>query len=627
MENKLINQKNLLLNLSAGMLLVVLVVVAYIPAMSNGFVWDDDLHITQNVLLRTNDGLRKIWFEPGSWPHYYPLVLTSFWIQYHLWGYDPFGYHVTNIIIHGLSAVLLWLILRKLNISGSWLAASIFALHPVHVESVAWASENKNILSGFFYLSSLLVYIYFVFQNRVVKTIPYNNQQLVKLFHSKQETALYFSALILFLCALFAKTVTCSLPAVILLLIWWKHGRITRNDLLFLLPFFVFGLILGLSTVWTELYNVGSSGMTWKLTYIERILIAGRSFWFYIGKLIWPVNFAFIYPKWDINTNVWWQYIFPSGCLALLLLLLLFRKKTGDGPLVAALIFGGTLFPALGFFNLFTMRYSYVADHFQYLASISLITLFSVGLTRLLKQYDKIFKGKAFKLIIYGMILIIFGVIVWNESYKFKSLETLWRDTIAKNPKAALAHLNLSIILTEQRNYDEAIHHAKRAIQVNPSLYEPYNSMGNALSKKKKYNEAIKYYAKAIQTAEVAQVSSAVMAFHFNMGKVLVDVGKINEGISHFNKALELNPDYVEAHNNLGSAFLKERKYNKAIKHFAEAIRIKPSLHYPYANMGVALVKIGRVNEGISYLNKALKIKPDYMLARQNLQKIMQLKK
>jgi len=217
------NHDNIFLDLFIGALLVAMVLTAYIPAMDGDFVWDDDNHITKNYLLKTTDGLKKIWFEPGSWAQYYPLVLTSFWVQYQLWDLKPFGYHIINIIVHALNAVLLWFILRKLNIPGHWLAACIFALHPVHVESVAWASEHKNILSGFFYLSSLLTYVHLTFQNTELRDHSnYSNQNSFKLFHSWKNVALYFLALILFLCALLSKTVTCSLPAVVLLLLWWN---------------------------------------------------------------------------------------------------------------------------------------------------------------------------------------------------------------------------------------------------------------------------------------------------------------------------------------------------------------------------------------------------------------------
>jgi protein O-mannosyl-transferase len=609
---KTIRNNHILLDLFAGTLLIAMVLTAYIPAMDNGFVWDDDNHITQNYLLKTTDGLKKIWFEPGSHAQYYPLVLSSFWVQYQLWGLKPFGYHFINIIIHALNAVLLWLILRKLSIPGSLLAACIFALHPVHVESVAWASEHKNVLSGFFYLSSLLTYVYFRFQNTGMQN------------HYQKNFALYFLALILFLCALFSKTITCSLPAVILLILWWKCERIVWSDILYMVPFFIFGFMLALTTVWMEKHVVGASGPTWDLTYLERVLSAGKALWFYVSKLIYPDKFTFIYPKWGINTNIWWEYLFPLGCIAALFLLWITRNTIGKGPLVAILIFGGTLFPALGFFNLYPMRYSYVADHFQYLASISIIVLFSAGLTRLLDRYKLFSNAHTIKMIIYSMILILLGSMAWYESYKYKNPETLWRDTIEKNDKAALAHLNLANILNKRRALDEAIKHASLAIEIDPSLYEAYNSLGNALLRKREYKDALINYAKAIRIGEARHINTST--FHFNMGNALVEMNKINEGIIHYKNAIAIKPGYANAYCNLGIALLKMGKYNEAIKHFTEAIRIDPALHQPYANMGVALFRTGHVDESITYFKKALQKKPDYVTARQNLQKVMQLK-
>ncbi|HOW19171.1 MAG TPA: O-GlcNAc transferase, partial [Phycisphaerae bacterium] len=336
---------------AAGLLLLALAV--YIPAMRGGFVWDDDDYVTENRTLRSLDGLGRIWFDIRATPQYYPLVFTSFWLEYHLWDSRPGGYHVVNILLHGTSAVLLWLVLRRLAVPGAWFAAAVFAVHPVHVESVAWITERKNVLSGVFYLSAALVWLRFAGLDCPRAAEP-------------RRRSLYAIGLFLFACALLSKSVTASLPAALLLVLWWKRGRIARGDFLPLVPFFALGAVMGLITAWVERHHVGAEGAEWALSAAERCLIAGRALWFYAAKLIWPVRLTFIYPRWPIDSGVWWQYLYPIAAVAAIGLLWGLRRRIGRGPLVAVLFFAITLAPALGFFDVYPMRYSFVADHFQY---------------------------------------------------------------------------------------------------------------------------------------------------------------------------------------------------------------------------------------------------------------------
>ncbi len=340
--------------------LVLITLLAYQPVWRAGFIWDDDFYVTNNTPLHTVDGLWGIWFKPGTTIQYYPLVFTSFWAEYHFWGLQPLGYHLVNVLLHALNAILLWRVLQQLKIPGSWWAAAIFALHPVSVESVAWITERKNVLSGFFYLLAVLAYLRFR---------PLTDRESAR----AGDWRYYPLVLALFLCALLSKTVTCSLPAVLLLLVWWKNGRVERRDVLATAPLFVLGVASGFMTTWMEKHSVGANGAEWALSFVQRCLVAGRALWFYTGKLFWPRNLTFIYPHWEINAGVWWQYAFPVAALAVLIALWRVRSRIGRGPLVAVLFFAGTLVPALGFFDVFPFRYSYVADHFQYLACIGLI--------------------------------------------------------------------------------------------------------------------------------------------------------------------------------------------------------------------------------------------------------------
>ncbi|UCG32414.1 MAG: hypothetical protein JSU68_12200, partial [Phycisphaerales bacterium] len=272
-----------------GLLIVLFTLAAYLPAMKAGYVWDDPDYVTENELLRSLDGLGRIWV-PGNTPQYYPLVFTTFWIEYHLWELQPLGYHLTNILLHALSAVMVWRVLLRLRIPAAWLCATVFALHPVHVESVAWITERKNVLAVLFYLLSLRAYLGFVDHRRA---------------------GLYFAALALFGAALLSKTVTSSLPVVLLLIIWYRGGRFGAADLLNLLPFFIVGLCLSLLTVWLERHHVGARGVDWELSLPQRVLIAGRALWFYVATLLWPTRLTFIYPRWEPDPTRLVEWLAP----------------------------------------------------------------------------------------------------------------------------------------------------------------------------------------------------------------------------------------------------------------------------------------------------------------------------
>ena len=293
-------------SLLAGLLLLI-TLIAYIPAIQGGFVWDDNRYLTENQTLKSLQGLKKIWVNPNSTPQYYPLVFSTFWLEYRLWGLRPTGYHLVNVLLHALSTLLLYRLLLYLNLPGAWLAAAVFALHPVQVESVAWVTERKNVLSGFFYFASAFC--------------------LFRFFgiagEKKEKSGLwwYCAGLLLFACALLSKTVTCTLPAAMLLVLWWKKDRLKGREVAALAPFFALGLLMGLATVWLEQQQVGAIGSEWNSSLGERFLIAGRALWFYLGKLVWPAELIFNYPRWQVDASVWWQYIYPAGGMFVVLLL------------------------------------------------------------------------------------------------------------------------------------------------------------------------------------------------------------------------------------------------------------------------------------------------------------------
>lgn len=577
-------------SLVVGTILLV-TVVAYIPAMRGGFIWDDDDYVTNNETLRSFGGLGRIWIDREVLPQWYPLVHTTFWIEYHLWGLQPFGYHLVNVLLHAVNAVLLYLILRRLEMPGAWLAAMIFALHPVCVESVAWITERKNVLSGLFYFSALLAYMRFC---------PLEKENSAQ----TRNWRYYPWVLTFFVCALFSKTVTATLPAAILLLIWLRRGSISWQDIVVLLPMFALSIAAGRNTALLEIHRVGAKGPEWDLSIIERGLIAGRVVWFYAGKLIWPAKLAFIYPRWQIDAGIWWQYLYPGAAGAVLASLWLLRRRIGRGALVAVLFFSGTLFPALGFFNVYPMQYSFVADHFQYLASAGLITLFAVLLTKMAARFGAWAKyaqagGTA-------GILIVLGVLTWQQGYIYEDLERLWRDTVRKNRTGWMPHINLAFVLADKGEFDEALFHHERVLQLKPNFARGYYQWGFTLARAGKLEEAAVYLQKAIE------LKPRYRQFYLTYSIVLFRLGKTDLAEKYCAELLEVEPDYPEAQNHMGVILAGQNKVNMAMVHLRRAIELKEDFAAAHFNLADSLFKQGKSREALKHYLRGLRIEPDH---------------
>jgi len=584
-----------------ALVLVIATFVAYQPVWHAGFIWDDDRYVTNNLPLRSPAGLERIWFEPGATVQYYPLVFTTFWAEYHLWKLQPLGYHLVNVLLHSVNAVLLWRVLRRLGVPSSWWAAAIFALHPVSVESVAWVTERKNVLSALFYFLAVLAYLRFR---------PLNGRRR----SSRMQLAAYPLALVLFLCALLSKTVTCSLPAVLMLLVWWKTGQVERRDVRALAPLFVLGVASGFMTTWMEKHSVGASGAEWELSFVQRCLVAGRALWFYAGKLFWPRNFTFIYPRWEMDASVAWQYFFPVAALAVLIALWLLRSRIGRGPLVAVLCFAGTLVPALGFFNVFPFRYSFVADHFQYLACIGLISLAVSTSTAICERAGQ--WGRDWGKLAAAIVLLILGVSTWRQARIYQNSETLWRDTLAKNPQCWMAHENLALALRGLGKMQETVEQYELTLRIKPDHAEAHNGLAVALLELGKVPEAMSHLEQALQ------IRPDYAEAHYNLGGALMEQGRLPEAIGHYEQALRIEPDNADAHNNLGAALLRQGRLPEAISHCEQALRIEPDFAGAHCNLGVALEHAGRLQDAISHYEQALRIQPDFTEARNALARL-----
>jgi tetratricopeptide (TPR) repeat protein len=571
---------------AAGLALLVLTAAAYLPAMRGGFVWDDDDYVTANRTLRSVGGLARIWLEPGAVPQYYPVTFTSLWAEYRLWGASATGYHVTNVLLHAGAAVLLWRVLLWLAVPGAWLAAAIFALHPVHVESVAWITERKNVLSAVFYLGAALAYLR--------AALP-TGSPLVN-------PGLYAVSLALFLCALLAKTVTCSLPIALALLLWWKRGRLGRREIVPLLPLAGLGLALALVTVWMERYHVGARGVHWDLSLVDRSLIAGRALWFYAGKLVWPTRLTFIYPRWQIEAAAWWQYLFPAAALAVILALAAARRRIGSGPLVAVLFFAVTLVPALGFIDVYPMRYSFVADHFQYHASLGPIVLAAAMLAGGIAD-RRVRTGIA------ASLLLVLGVLTWRQGHVYRDLHALWEDTLAKNPGAAMAHVNLGMVWYQEGRPDRAAEHFTAALRLDPADAEVHGDLGMALAAAGRTAEALAAFRESIR------LDPRDPRPHNNLANTLAGEERTSDAIAEYTEAIRLDPRYADAHNNLANVLARTGRSDDAMAHYAEALRADPEFVEAHHNLGILLAQRGRVAEALAHHEAALRAKPGFSSA------------
>jgi tetratricopeptide (TPR) repeat protein len=556
------------------------VLFAYGPALRGDFLWDDGGHVTHPELSSLG-GLFRIWFEPGATQQYYPLLHSAFWLEYQLWGDATAGYHLVNVLWHSLSACLLIVFLRRLAIPGAILAGLVFALHPVCVESVAWISEQKNTLSTVFYLWAALAWLR---------------------YEDDRRPARYILATLWFAAALLTKSVTATLPAALLVLAWWRRGRLSwRTDVLPLLPWLGLGMVAGLGTVWFEAHHIGAKGEDFSLSAVERGLLAGRVVWFYLGKLVWPAGLAFFYPRWSIDAGVWWQWLFPLAALGALAIAVWWSRRD-RGPLAAALLYGGTLFPVLGFVNVYPFVFSFVADHFQYLASLGMIAY----LTAVSVRSFALLRGPSWSGTVVAVgLLLLFGGLTWRQSAHYRDVFALYEATLARNPDSWVAHLNLGTALDDAGRPDEALPHLQRSLELKPEFPETLNSLANVLNQLGRPGEARPLLEQALQ------LQPRFAAAHNTLGVTLMTLGQTDAGVASFRRALAITPDAVRTHVNLAWALAQAGRAGEALAEFADIQRLHSADADAEFKWGLVLAQQRRLGEAVPHFTRAVELQPD----------------
>ncbi len=492
--------------------------MTFAPALNGQFLWDDDAHVTRPEL-RSAAGLARIWFEPGATQQYYPLLHTAFWVQHHLWGDAVFGYHLVSVLLHATSAVLLWLILRRLEVEGAWLAAAIFAVHPLQVESVAWISEQKNTLSLTFFLASLLLYLDFDRDRRKSR---------------------YLLAFVLFVLGLLTKTIVATLPGVILVIFWWQRGRLSwRRDIAPLGPWFAAGAAAGLVTAAIERSMLGAEGAAFNWTLGERLVLAGRAAWFYLGQLVWPSRAAVRLSALGADDGV-----AVAACAARrrrVLFACFIVRARWRAPLAVALIYLGTLFPALGFVNVYPFVFSFVADHFAYVPSIAIIVAASSMLSRsrFLAGTPWLRRSAA------AVVIAVLGVLAWRQCTVYADAETLYRATLEGNPSCYLCLNNLGTLAVARGDTNVAIERFEAALRVQPQAAETHNNLANLLMERGDASQAIEHYRRSLAIAPRNVVART------NLGIALTRMGRLQDARAEFEEALRIMPGYGPAAQNL----------------------------------------------------------------------------
>jgi tetratricopeptide (TPR) repeat protein len=669
-----------------GLLLVLATILAYQPVWHSGFQWDDDRHLINNRMLVEPGGLRHIWTSLDS-PQYYPLVFTSFRLERALWGLNPAGYHWVNLLLHAASAVWVWRVLCRLNVPGAWLAAAMFALHPVNVETVAWITERKNTLSMFFFLLSLLLYLRSdqpaqvpslkskvssqesggTSQNRPSRSTSHASRFTFHALFPLPPSLFYWLSLGAFALALLSKTAVTPLPLVLLLLAWWRRGRVTSRDVWRSAPFFTASLVLGLVTVLFEhrqnVFEIVRDDSFW-----SRLAVAGRAVWFYLYKAVLPLNLMPIYPRWRIDATKVWSYVPGLLVVGAFLLCWRCRRSWGKAGFLCLGYFVAMLLPVLGFVEVGFMKYSLVADHWQYFSIIGPIALASAGITLAtgkIKTPESAVQratspsprpsphqiGRARSLLgatLCGAMLVALGGLTRRQCAIYTDSETFWRATLAANPACWRAHYVFADTLSEQGRLDEAIAQYQTALEIQPDFAYAHNNLGNALRQKGQVPEALAQYRKALE------LQPDLAWANCNLGAIFLEQGQLDEAIAQFQRALHTallmsnNPMFAPAalaqiHFLLGRALARKglvagalapergeavdagddlarkRLVDEAITHYREALALQPGLAEAHDELGGVLFQKRQTSEALAHFRKALELRPDSAAACDSL--------
>ena len=609
-----------------ALVLIASVFIAYSQVFQAGFIWDDESHLTRNPCVVGPLGLKEIWTSTQA--VYYPLVLTTFWVLHNVAGLNPLPYHLLNVLLHAASAILLWRLLRLLQVRGAWLGAALWALHPVMVQSVAWVTELKNTQSCLFYLLSIFFFLKWEGRGSLVSRLPSRRA-------GKRRSSVAFAlSLVLFLLATLSKPSVVMLPFVLALCIWWMRGRIRWRDVLPLAPFALISALVSAWTIWEQKFHARAVGPDWAQTFPERLIIAGRAIWFYLGKLLWPHPLIFIYPRWEVDPSKLIAYLPLLLAIAGLVALWSIRAAWGRALFFAGAYYVISLFPVLGIFTVYFFRYSFVSDHFQYLASMGPLALAGAavaavagrlcqmplelatetGAAQLAKNRLAVASRRFVpSACLGGALLILLAFLTWQHTTEYRDLIALYTATLRKNPACWMAHYNLGIVLTDQGDIDQAIDHYQHAVALRPAYAEAHYNLGLLLVEQGRVDDAIAHYQKALEIQPEYGEASC------NLANAFISKGDFDGAIAQYEVCVAAIPDQAEAQYNLASALLRKGRTDEAIIHYQNVLQLYPENADAHANLGSAFAAKGDIPDAVAECTRAIEIAPENVAALSNL--------
>lgn len=582
--------------------------LAYLPVARAGLIWDDGSLVINNPLIHRADGLWQFWFSTQP-VDFYPVTSSMLWLEWRLWGENPTGYHLVNVLVHALDALLLWRVLRRLHIPGAWLAAALFAVHPVNVESVAWITQRKNTLAMFFYLLSLLLYL------RCDRVSPPSRAGVVdaggvqsRLINGR--TRWYWLSFVAFVVSLLSKTSVASMPLVLLGLAWWRTGRVRRVDLFRSVPFFTAACIVGAISHWFQIHRAIGTDVVRTEGLGARLAGAGWATWFYLYKAVLPVGLRSIYPRWQIDGGLWWNYVPLVVLMGVLAACWRYGDGWGRGAFAGLGYFVVMLLPVSGVLDIGFMQQSLVADHWQYFAIIGPIAMVAAAISSSMSVETP---GGLAALAISVALPAVLGGLTWRQCGIYVDPGIFWRTELAADEESWLAHNNLGTFLVEHGQLEEAMDHFREALEIQPTNPTVHFNLGGVLRQKGRTDEALRQFQEAVRLQPNYSMA------HFNLGELLFQRGEVDEAIDHFREALQIRPGYTEAHIGLAKALSERGKEDEAIGHLQIALEARPNEVEIYNNLANLFRQKGELGEAVEHYRKALKIRPDYAIANYNL--------
>ncbi len=581
------------------LLIAVLTCLAYLPSINGKFILDDDIYLTANKYIESPDGLYWFWFTNAP-VDFYPVSNTSLWVEWRLWGLNPTGYHVTNLLLHIASALLVWAVLRKLLVPGAFLAALLFAIHPVNVEAVAWISQRKDLLGTLFFLLAILWYVK---ADQSFYRGPQHSSNKPLSTPPPLFDKWYRLSLLAFMLAMLSKGTPATLPIVLLALAWWQRGKITRFDLWRSAPFFLVAVALALMNVWTQ-HRVLDAPV--HASFIERLLTAGAVVWFYLSTALAPIHLVFVYPLWRIQTHdlLWWLPLIAAVAVTLWLG---WRNQARGGSWSRSLFFGWILFgialsPIMGFADVGFMRHSLVADHYQHIAIVALLALVAAAWN---VWHDR--ASPAVQPLAVGIavaVVAMLTIFTWQQNRLYADPITLYRAALEENPTSWMIRNNLGSELNAVGQPQEAIQQCQEALRLKPGMAEAYYNIATAQKRLGQLEQAVENYRRAIT------LKPNYPDAYTDFGAVLGRLGRLPEAIEQFQKAISLDPNYVDAYSGLGQAYFELDRPQEAIEQFQVALRLQPKFAGAHLGLARVLAHEGRLQDAIEHYQQAIKLKP-----------------